>query len=77
MIAAILGWITPQDNPTQPVAGQDIVVTGQGLARPPGERAYAVAELDRAAIEAAPSNRLEDVLRGVAGRSPTAAGGRV
>ncbi|MFL9840100.1 TonB-dependent receptor [Sphingomonas sp. ST-64] len=50
-----------------PVAAQEIVITGRGLDAPPGDAAYAVAEIDRARIEDSGSGRIEDVLRDVAG----------
>lgn len=46
---------------------QEIVVTGRGLDSPPGEAAYAVTEIDRAALTQTASGRFEDVLRDAAG----------
>jgi outer membrane receptor protein involved in Fe transport len=48
-------------------APPDIVVTGDPLAAPPGEAAFDVARIDRDRLDANASNRLEDVLRDVAG----------
>ncbi|QDX27216.1 TonB-dependent receptor [Sphingomonas suaedae] len=50
-----------------PTAAQEIIVTGRGLDAPPGDAAYAVAEIDRERIEESASGRIEDVLRDVAG----------
>lgn len=50
-----------------PVAAQEIVVTGRGLDAPPGEAAFAVAEIDREQLTASASGRLEDALRDAAG----------
>lgn len=50
-----------------PVAAQEIVVTGRGLDAPPGDAAYAVAQIDRERIEDSASGRIEDVLRDAAG----------
>lgn len=50
-----------------PAAAQEIVVTGQGLDAPPGEAAYAVAEIDRDRLTESASGRFEDVLRDAAG----------
>lgn len=50
-----------------PAAAQEIVVTGQGLDSPPGEAAYAVAEIDRTRLTESASGRFEDVLRDAAG----------
>lgn len=50
-----------------PAFAQDIVVTGRGLDAPPGEAAYAVAEIDRERLTESASGRLEDVLRDAAG----------
>ncbi|WP_343518918.1 TonB-dependent receptor [Sphingomonas sp.] len=50
-----------------PAAAQEIVVTGQGLDAPPGEAAYAVAEIDRERLTQSASGRFEDVLRDAAG----------
>ncbi|WP_431468997.1 TonB-dependent receptor [Sphingosinithalassobacter sp. LHW66-3] len=44
-----------------------ITVTGEGLEAPPGEAAYAVAEVERARLANTASGRLEDVLADVAG----------
>jgi outer membrane receptor protein involved in Fe transport len=49
------------------VRDDDIVVTGRGLEDAPGERVYDVVTLDRDRIQASASERLEDVLRDVAG----------
>lgn len=48
-------------------AAQEIVVTGRGLEPPPGEAAYAVAQIDRARLTESASGRFEDVLRDAAG----------
>ncbi|MCW3837200.1 TonB-dependent receptor [Sphingomonas canadensis] len=45
----------------------EITVTGRGLEAPPGEAAYAVAEIDRERLTGTASARLEDALRDVAG----------
>lgn len=50
-----------------PAIAQEIVVTGRGLDAPPGEAAYAVAEIDRERLSESASGRLEDVLRDAAG----------
>lgn len=50
-----------------PAIAQEIVVTGRGLDAPPGEAAYAVAEIDRERLNESASGRLEDVLRDAAG----------
>jgi vitamin B12 transporter len=50
-----------------PALAQEIVVTGRGLDAPPGEAAYAVAEIDRERLSVSASGRLEDVLRDAAG----------
>jgi outer membrane cobalamin receptor len=49
------------------VRDDDIVVTGRGLEDAPGERVYDFVTLDRERIQASASERLEDVLRDVAG----------
>ena len=49
------------------VPDDDIVVTGRGLEDAPGERVYDIVNLDRDRIQASASERLEDVLRDVAG----------
>lgn len=46
---------------------QEIVVTGRGLDAPPGEAAYAVAQIDRERLTETASGRFEDVLRDAAG----------
>lgn len=48
-------------------AAQEIIVTGRGLDAPPGEAAYAVAEIERDRLIESPSGRFEDVLRDAAG----------
>ena len=53
-----------------PAAAQDavpITVIGAGLPRPPGDAAYDVATIDRQRLAGSASNRIEDVLRDVAG----------
>lgn len=50
-----------------PAIAQEIVVTGRGLDAPPGEAAYAVAEIDRDRLAESASGRFEDVLRDAAG----------
>lgn len=49
------------------IRDDDIVVTGRGLEDAPGERVYDIVTLDRERIQASASERLEDVLRDVAG----------
>jgi outer membrane receptor protein involved in Fe transport len=46
---------------------QEIVVTGASLPQTPGDAAYDVATIDRSRLEGVASDRLEDVLRDVAG----------
>jgi len=62
----IVGATTPAfaQTPTDP---DEIVVTGRGLDAPPGEAAYDVVTIDRERLTATASNRLDDVLRDVAG----------
>jgi outer membrane receptor protein involved in Fe transport len=48
-------------------APSEIVVVGGSLPQPPGEAAYDVATIDRDRLSATASNRVEDVLRDVAG----------
>lgn len=50
-----------------PAIAQEIVVTGRGLDAPPGEAAYAVAQIDRERLTQSASGRFEDVLRDAAG----------
>lgn len=50
-----------------PAMAQEIVVTGRGLDAPPGEAAYAVAEIGRERLTETASGRFEDVLRDAAG----------
>lgn len=50
-----------------PAIAQEIVVTGRGLDSPPGEAAYAVAEIERERLTESASGRFEDVLRDAAG----------
>lgn len=50
-----------------PAIAQEIVVTGRGLDAPPGEAAYAVAEIDRERLTQSASGRFEDALRDAAG----------
>ncbi len=45
----------------------DIVVTGQGLGRSPGDAAYDVISIDRTRLELSASGRMEDILRDAAG----------
>ena len=45
----------------------EVVVTGRGLADPPGDRTLAVVEIDRARIEQNAAARLESILADVAG----------
>ena len=47
--------------------GEEIVVTGRGLAPGRGEDVYDIVEIGRERLAASPSNRLEDVLRDVPG----------
>ncbi|HSM53781.1 MAG TPA: TonB-dependent receptor [Erythrobacter sp.] len=57
-----------QDSAQAPdEAESEIVVIGEGLAQTPSVVAYAVSEIERADIVAAPSGRIEDVLANVAG----------
>ncbi len=53
----------PPDNGPR----NEIIVTGKGLPQLPSTQAYASSEIERDAIVAAPSGRIEDVLQGVAG----------
>ena len=55
----------PQALP--PSAPAEIVVTGAGLAQAAGDAAYDVVTIDRQRLTSTASNRLEDVLRDVAG----------
>lgn len=48
-------------------APDEIVVTGRGLDAPPGDAAYDVVTVDRERLTGPASNRLDDVLRDVAG----------
>jgi len=66
---AILATMTSVSALAQEAPGDpdDIVVTGQGLAPPPGDAAYAVVEIPAARLAGAASGRLEDALRDVAG----------
>jgi outer membrane receptor protein involved in Fe transport len=48
-------------------APEEIVVTGRGLDAPPGDAAYDVVTVERERLTGTASNRLEDVLRDVAG----------
>ncbi|MGQ7829679.1 TonB-dependent receptor plug domain-containing protein [Altererythrobacter sp. Z27] len=57
-----------QDSTQAPDEAEgEIVVIGEGLAQAPSVVAYAVSEIERAEIVAAPSGRIEDVLVNVAG----------
>ncbi|MES2988381.1 MAG: TonB-dependent receptor [Pseudomonadota bacterium] len=53
-----------QEAPRNP---DEIVVTGQGLAPPPGDAAYAVVTIPRERLTGTASGRLEDALRDTAG----------
>ncbi|RYY23202.1 MAG: TonB-dependent receptor [Sphingomonadales bacterium] len=53
-----------QEAPRDP---DEILVTGQGLAPPPGDAAYAVVEISRERLIGTASGRLEDALRDTAG----------
>ena len=48
-------------------ADAEIVVTGQGLQRSPGDAAYDVISIDRRRLELSASSRMEDILRDAAG----------
>ncbi len=67
--APIFALALPFPAVAQEQAEEDnvIVVTGEGLDQAPSIGAYAVAEIDRDAIIASASGRIEDVLAGVAG----------
>ncbi|MBD3760681.1 TonB-dependent receptor [Rhizorhabdus sp.] len=45
----------------------DIIVTGQGLQRSPGDAAFDVIAIDRSRLEMSASGRMEDILRDAAG----------
>ena len=47
--------------------GETIIVTGRGLSEAKGDAAYDLVTIERERLEHSPSNRLEDVLRDVAG----------
>jgi outer membrane receptor protein involved in Fe transport len=55
-----------QALPPAPPA-QEIIVTGKALQPPESERAYQVRTIGREELDRAPSNRLEQILRGVPG----------
>jgi len=46
---------------------QEVVVTGRGLDAAPGDTAFDIARINRDRLANSPSNRLEDVLRDIAG----------
>ncbi|RYD98597.1 MAG: TonB-dependent receptor, partial [Sphingomonadales bacterium] len=66
-LAAGLLFATPALAQQAPPDSDEIVVTGRGLAPPPGDAAYAVVTIPRARLTAAASGRLEDALRDTAG----------
>ncbi|HMI20111.1 MAG TPA: hypothetical protein VK533_11250, partial [Sphingomonas sp.] len=55
----------PALPPPEPPA--EIIVTGEGLGQVAGNAAYDVVTIDRTRLTATASDRLEDVLRDVAG----------
>src|SRR3954466_15524095 len=55
----------PAALPPEPPA--EIVITGEGLGRVAGDAAYDVVTIDRARLTSTASDRIEDVLRDVAG----------
>lgn len=59
--------ITIAAPPATSAVPPDIVVTGRGLADAPGDRVFSVVTIDRAAIAANASDRLESVLADAAG----------
>lgn len=70
--AAGLGLVAAAPVATIPAFAQDapapeIVVTGEGLAVPPGDAAYATATIDRDRLTTSASGRLDDLLGDVAG----------
>lgn len=67
LIASAILLVPAAGHAQEPMLGEDIVVTGSGLKDAPGERVYDIVELDRDRIQASASDRLEDVLRDVAG----------
>jgi outer membrane receptor protein involved in Fe transport len=64
---AALLFAAPAAAQETPSPGPEIVVTGHGLAAPPGDAAYAVTTIDRARLTDTASDRLDDVLRDAAG----------
>lgn len=70
-MATLAAWpAMAQHNPEgdPPDSGESVIlVIGEGLPQAPSTAAYAVSEIERAQIIAAPSGRIEDVLAGVAG----------
>lgn len=67
LIASAILLVPAAGHAQEPTLGEDIVVTGSGLEDAPGERVYDIVTLDRDRIQASASDRLEDVLRDVAG----------
>lgn len=65
--AAALMLAAPAFAQDSPPGAQEILVTGQGLAPPPGDAAYAVVTLPRERLTGTASGRLEDALRDTAG----------
>ena len=63
----LAGLSIPALTQAQTAPPPEIVVTGQSLALPPGERAFDVATIDRLRLDSTATDRLEDVLRDVAG----------
>lgn len=64
LTAACVGLIA---GPAWADDAAEIVVTGQGLPRSPGDAAFDVISIDRARLEASASGRMEDILRDAAG----------
>ncbi len=66
-VVVLLFAVPAHAQDTQPSPQDEIVVTGRGLAPPPGDAAYAVATIDRDRLTDTAGNRLDDVLRDAAG----------
>ncbi|TNE55147.1 MAG: TonB-dependent receptor [Sphingomonadales bacterium] len=67
LASPVCAQTTDSKAPDAETAGADIVVTGEGLDTAPSSIAYSTTQIERAAITAAPSGRIEDVLSSVAG----------
>ena len=68
LMAAVAGApLIAQEPAPNPEQAEAIVVTGRGLPDPPASPAYGTVTLDRDALIATGSGRLEDALSGVAG----------